>query len=136
MRGNLLLRDFLYDSPVNNDQEDHRYDQIMEANKSKAECNQHTDLNSQKHTLSVTGTIVVSNDRCDSVVQAEYWHEEKALQFEIYAKYSSGCKGKIHQYQIHGISHDRTDGLRKDACLTLEPHKKANSVIEIGEEKE
>ena len=62
--------------------------------------------------------VVVGDDRCDTVVKAEYRHEEKALQFKVNAKYSSCSYCKVHQDQIHGIGHDRADGLHVNGWNT------------------
>ena len=62
--------------------------------------------------------VVVGDDRCDTVVKAEYRHEEKALQFKVNAKYSSCSYCKVHQDQIHGIGHDRADGLHDNGWNT------------------
>ena len=60
-----------------------------ESNESKAECSRQTDPDRLDHTISLLCTIVVSNDRRDTIVQTEYRHEEEALKLEVYTEYSS-----------------------------------------------
>lgn len=89
-----------------------------EADESKAECDEHADFNSLEHTFSVACAVVVGDDRCDTVIKAEYRHEEKALQLKVNAKYSGCCYCKVHQDQVHGIGHDRADGLHDNRWNT------------------
>ena len=58
----------------------------------------------------MSGTVIVSDDGHHAVVQTEYRHEHKTLQFEINAKYRLG-RTKRRQDQVHSVSHEGTDRL-------------------------
>ena len=76
------------------------------SDKSKAECSCQTDPDRPDHTLSLLGTVVVSNDRCDTIVQSEYRHEEEALKLKVYTEYGSCGRRKLDQDAVHRIGHD------------------------------
>ena len=67
-------------------------------------------LNRLNDTVSVSGTVIVSDDGHHAVVQTEYRHEYKTLQFEIDTKYCLG-RTKRRQDQVHSVSHKGTDCL-------------------------
>ena len=75
------------------------------------------------HTLSLLGTVVVSNDRCDTIVQSEYRHEEEALKLKVYTEYSSCGRRKLDQDAVHRIGHDWSDRLhnnrRNTNCINV-----------------
>ena len=50
-----------------------------ESDEGEAEGNQHTELDRLEHTFSLTGTIIVGNDRSNPIVETEYRHEEETL---------------------------------------------------------
>ena len=62
-----------------------------ESNKSKTECRDQTEPDGFDHTFSVSGTIIISYDRCNSIIQPEQWHKEETLQFKVHTK--NGCCG-------------------------------------------
>ena len=76
------------------------------SDKSKAECSRQTDPDRPDHTLSLLGTVVVSNDRCDTIVQSEYRHEEEALKLKVHTEYGSCGRRKLDQDAVHRIGHD------------------------------
>ncbi len=47
--------------------------------KVRAESNDQTEFDRFEHTFSLFGSVVVSDDRCDTIVQTENRHEEEAL---------------------------------------------------------
>ena len=75
------------------------------SDKSKAECSCQTDPDRPDHTLSLLGTVVVSNDRCDTIVQSEYRHKDKTLQFEVHAEDCCCCRRKRNENPVHTIIH-------------------------------
>ena len=75
-------------------------------------------LISLEHTLSVTGTVIIGNDWCNTVIKSKYRHKEEALQLKINTKYCSCSNRKLYQDQIHGISHNGADGLHNDGRNT------------------
>lgn len=89
-----------------------------EADEGKTECDKHADFDSLDHTFSMTCAVVIGDDRCDTVIEAKYRHKEKALQFKVNAKYSGCCYCKVYQDQVHGIGHDRADGLHDNGWNT------------------
>ena len=90
----------------------------QKANKGKAECNEHADLDRLDHTLFVTGTVIIGNDWCNTVIKTKHRHKEEALQLKINTKYCSCSNRKLYQDQIHGISHNGADGLHNDGRNT------------------
>lgn len=104
---------------IEHSQESFWYELIRQkANKGKAEGNEHADLDRLDHTLFVPGTVIISDDWCNTVIKTKHRHKEDALQFKINAKYCSCSNRKLYQDQIHRISHDGADGLHNDGGNT------------------
>ena len=56
--------------------------------------------------------------RDQSVVEAEDRHEEEALELEVDAEDSGGCRGESRQDHVHAVGHDRADGHHEDGRYT------------------
>ena len=50
-----------------------------ESDEGQAESNDQAEFNRFDHSFSLFGSVVVSDDRCDTIVQTENRHEEEAL---------------------------------------------------------
>lgn len=78
------------------------------------DCNKDTQPCRVHNPLLVSCSVVVGDDGDHSVVETEYWHEDKALQLEVHAKYSNRRGGEGNQDQVHSVSHHGCDGLHNN----------------------
>ena len=67
------------------------------------------------HPFPVPGAVVVAHDGHSPAVEAEYRHEYKGLQLEIYPQYADGGGRKGDEDLVHAKVGHRADGLHHDA---------------------
>ena len=68
--------------------------------------------------LFISGSIIICDDWNHTIIQSEYRHKDKALQFEIYAKHSGCCRREHKKNLVHSESHNRADCLHDDGRQT------------------
>ena len=54
---------------------------------------------------------IVSDNRYHAVIEAEYGHEDKTLDFKVDSHHCRGCGRVGNQYLVQSKGHDRRDGL-------------------------
>ena len=63
------------------------------------------------YTLRSSRPQIVSDNRYHAVIEAEYGHEDKTLDFKIDSHHCRGCGRVGNQYLVQSKGHDRRDGL-------------------------
>ena len=59
----------------------------------------------------VSGAVIETHDRQNSLVQTEDRHEDKGLQSAVYTHNGNSCFRQCSQNDVHTKLHDRCDGL-------------------------
>lgn len=76
-----------------------------------AYCQADAQLHGGFDPFSVSGAVIVGDDRDHAIVEPEYRHEDKALQLKVNAEHRGGGGREHEQDLVHSKYHDGTDGL-------------------------
>ena len=91
-----------------------KYLEHGQPNEHDAHCQADAQLHGGFDPFSISGAVIVGDNRDHAIVKPEYRHEDKALQLKINAEHRSGGGREHKQDLVHSKYHDGTDGLHDD----------------------